>query len=159
VLQENSFVNANGFIDTKGGETNLKFGWDELNFYVGYTYTDTRQHFNSQNIWQPFTPKRLLYLDLAYEVENNFRAGIEADYVNQQRLSSETIGKGCFVFGFLFEKIWKQINAYINAENFTDRRQTRWDTINTGAIINPAFKEIYAPLDGIVINTGVKIKV
>lgn len=158
VLQNNSFVNANGFINTKGGETNLKFSMDELNLYVGYTYTDTRQNFNGQNIWQPLTPKHLLYLDLAYEAENNYRAGIEADYTSRQRLSDGTTGRGYFVFGFLFEKIWKHINAYINAENFTDRRQTRWGAIYTGTITDPIFKQIYAPLDGIVINAGLKIK-
>ena len=158
VLQNNLFVNANGFIDTKGTETNLKIGLDELNLYIGYTYTDTRQHFNAQNLWQPLTPKHLLNIDLAYEVENNFRTGIEADYISEQRLSDGTTGRGYFVTSFLFEKIWKHINVYINAENFTDQRQTKWNSIYTGTITNPTFKEIYAPLDGIVINAGLKIK-
>ncbi len=69
-----------------------------------------------------------------------------------------TIVRGFFVLGFLFEKIWKHINICINAENFTDRRQTCWDTINEGTKTNPTFKEVYAPLDGILINSGVKIK-
>ena len=62
------------------------------------------------------------------------------------------------IYGFLFEKIWKHFNVYINAENFTDTRQTRWETIYTGTITDPKFKEIYAPLEGIVINAGIKIK-
>jgi iron complex outermembrane receptor protein len=158
ILQNNSFINANGFVDTKGVETNLKFTLDELNLYAGYTYTDTRQHFNGQNYWQPLTPKHLLYLDFAYEDEGNFRTGIEADYSSQQRLSDGTNGRGYIVCSFLFEKIWKHLNVYVNAENFTDRRQTRWDTIYTGTITNPNFRDIYAPLDGVVVNTGLKIK-
>lgn len=158
VLQNIFFVNANGFIDTKGSETNLKIGLDELNLYIGYTYTDTRQHFNAQNLWLALTPKHLLNIDLAYEVENNFRTGIEADYISEQRLSDGTTGKGYIITSFLFEKIWKHLNVYINAENFTDQRQTRWNSIYTGTITNPTFKEIYAPLDGIVINAGLKIK-
>lgn len=158
VLRNNSFINANGFIDSKGAETNLKFTLDELNLYAGYTYTDASQHFNGQNSWQPLTPKHLLYLDFAYEDEGNFRTGIEADYTSKQRLFDGTTGKGYMVMSFLFEKFWKHLDIYINAENFTDRRQTRWDTIYTGTITNPIFSDIYAPLDGIVINTGVKIK-
>ena len=73
-------------------------------------------------------------------------------------MSDGTTGKGYMVMSFLFEKIWKHLNIYINAENFTDRRQTRWDTIYTGTITNPNFRDIYAPLEGIVINAGVKIK-
>ena len=158
VLHDNSFVNAKGYIDTKGAETNLKFGLGELNLYIGYTYTDTRQHYDTQDLWQPLTPKHLLYTDLAYEDENNFRTGIEADYISEQRLTDGTRGKGYIVTSFLFEKIWKYLNVYINAENFTDQRQTKWGSIYTGAITTPTFKEIYAPLDGIVINTGLKIK-
>jgi outer membrane receptor for ferrienterochelin and colicins len=157
-LQNNSFVNANGYIDTKGVESNLKFTLDELNLFAGYTYTDTRQYFNGLNYWKPLTPKHLLYLDFAYEAEGNFRTGIEADYSSQQILSDGTTGKGYIVCSFLFEKIWKHLNVYVNAENFTDRRQTRWDKIYTGTITNPNFKDIYAPLDGVVINTGIKIK-
>ena len=158
VLQSNNFVTANGYIDTKGTETNLKMGYEEFKLYVGYTFTDTKQHFNGQNIWQSLTAKHRLNATLTYEKENNFRTGIEALYVSEQKLSDGTIGKGYVLYGFLFEKIWKHINVYINAENFTDCRQTRWDIIYTGTITNPVFKDIYAPTDGIVINSGIKIK-
>ena len=57
-----------------------------------------------------------------------------------------------------YSKMWKHFSAYINVENLTDRRQTRWDTIYTGTIANPIFKDIYTPLDGAVFNAGVKIK-
>ena len=157
VLQGNNFVNANGYIDTKGAETNLKVGFEDFKLYVGYTFTDTKQHFSGQNVWQPLTAKHRLNATLTYEKENSFRTGIEGLYVSEQRLSDGTTGKGYVLYGFLFEKIWKHINIYINAENFTDRRQTRWDTIYTGTITNPTFKEIYAPTDGIVINAGLKI--
>lgn len=158
VLQGNNFVNAIGYIDTKGTETNLKVGFEDFKLYVGYTFTDTKQHFNGRNLWQPLTAKHRLNATLIYEKENSFRTGIEGLYISKQRLSDGTTGKGYVLYGFLFEKIWKHFNIYINAENFTDRRQTRWDTIYTGTITNPTFKDIYAPTDGIVINAGLKIK-
>lgn len=158
ILQGNSFINANGNIDTKGAETNLKVGFEDLKLYVGYTFTDARQHFNGQNLWQPLTAKHRLNATLTYEKENSFRTGIEGLYVSEQQLSDGTTGKGYVLYGFLFEKIWKHFNAYINAENLTDRRQTRWDTIYTGTITNPTFRDIYAPTDGVVINAGIKIK-
>ena len=158
ILDTNTFVNANGFIDTKGSETNLKIGYKDFKVFVGYTFTDTRQHFDGNNLWQPLTAKHRLNTILTYEKENNFRTGLEGYYVSEQKLSDGTTGRGYVVFGFLFEKMWKHINVYINAEDFTDRRQTRWDTIYTGTITNPTFRDIYAPTDGIVINAGIKIK-
>jgi len=158
VLQGNSFINANGFINTKGTETNMKLGWNDLNFYLGYTFADVRQHFNGQNVWQPLAPKSHLNADLTYEKENSFRCGIEGFYVSEQRLSDGTTGKNYFIFGLLIQKMWRHLSAYVNAEDLTDRRQTRWDTIYTGTITNPMFRDIYAPLEGIVVNAGVKIK-
>lgn len=158
MLQNGLLTNASGFTDSRGAETNLKFRIDELNLYAGYTYTDTKQHFNGYDNWQPLTPKHLLYLDFAYEDENNFRTGIEADYTSKQILTDGTNGRGYMTMSFLFEKIWKHLNMYINAENFTDRRQTRWGPLYTGTLRNPLFQDIYAPTEGILINAGIKIK-
>jgi iron complex outermembrane receptor protein len=56
------------------------------------------------------------------------------------------------------EKIWNNFSLFINFENFTDTRQTRFDTIYSGSINNPTFRDIYAPVDGFVVNGGLKLK-
>jgi iron complex outermembrane receptor protein len=158
ILNGDAFVNANGHIDTKGAETNFRVTHDDLTFYLGYTYTNARQHFNGENSWLPLAARHRMNATLTYEKEDKFRTGIEGYYVSRQELSDGTIGKDYMIFGFLFEKIWERINVYVNCEDLTDRRQTRWDTIYTGTITNPTFKDIYAPLDGVVVNAGIKLK-
>ena len=56
------------------------------------------------------------------------------------------------------EKLWKNFSIFINFENFGNTRQTQFDTIFTGSITNPQFRDIYAPVDGFVVNGGIKIK-
>jgi iron complex outermembrane receptor protein len=56
------------------------------------------------------------------------------------------------------EKMWKWLSVFLNFENFTDTRQTRFDTVFTGTISNPVFRDIYAPLEGFVLNGGIKVK-
>jgi iron complex outermembrane receptor protein len=73
-------------------------------------------------------------------------------------LSDGTTGKGYITFGMLVQKMWKHLDIFINAENLTDRRQTRWGNIYTGSITNPVFRDLYAPLDGVVVNAGIRIK-
>src|SRR5690606_5708141 len=41
------FENADGTIDTKGMETNLRFTYDDFKLFVGYTYADVKTHFNN----------------------------------------------------------------------------------------------------------------
>ncbi len=158
ILQNNAFINAPGNITTQGAETNIKLTMDELGLYLGYTYTDTRQHFNGQTSRQPLTPKNRISFDAVYEIENSFRFGAESFYTGRQVLSDGTTGRDYITFGLLLQKMWKHFDLFINAEDLTDRRQTRWENIYTGSITNPNFRDIYAPLDGVVINAGIRIK-
>ena len=87
-----------------------------------------------------------------------WKAGLEAYYFSRQQLSDGTTGKPYWVTGFMLEKLWEKFSIYINFENFLDARQTRFDTIYTGTIENPVFRDIYAPLDGFVVNGGIKLK-
>ena len=54
--------------------------------------------------------------------------------------------------------MWKGLDIYINAENLTDRRQSRWENIYTGTMANPVFKDVYTPIEGVMMNAGIKIK-
>ena len=57
----------------------------------------------------------------------------------------------------MMEKIFKDYSLFLNFENFSDTRQTRYETIYSGSPANPSFNDIYAPLDGFVINGGIKL--
>lgn len=158
ILQNNSFVNAPGHLLSQGAETNVKLVMDELVFYLGYTYTDTKQYFNGLTIRQPLTPKHQFSFDSTYEIEGSFRFGAESFYTGPQLLSDGTTGKGYITFGLLVQKMWKHLDIFVNAENLTDQRQTKWGSIYNGSRSAPDFKDIYAPLDGVVINAGIRYR-
>ncbi len=151
-------VNINGHIDTKGSETNVKLGYHDLHLYLGYTYTDARIKENGVTSENVLTPKHRINAILMYEVEDEWRVGLESYFYSKQKLSDGSTGRSYTIFGLMVEKIWEKLSVFANFENFTDRRQTRFDTIYTGTISNPEFRDIYAPLDGFVMNAGVKIR-
>lgn len=152
------FINASGNIDTKGTETNIKIGYEDFKLFLGYTFTDTRLHQNGTVIENPLTPKHRLNSILMYEIEEKWKVGLEAYYFSPQKLSDGTTGKQYVICGFMVEKLWEKLSLYINFENFLDVRQTRFDSIYTGTVTNPVFKDIYAPLDGFLINGGIKFR-
>ena len=152
------FINSSGYIHTKGTETNIKIGYDDFKLFLGYTFTDTRLIENGTNTENPLTPKHRINSVLMYEIEDKWKIGLEAYYFSPQKLNDGTTGKDYVICGFMAEKIWERFSLYINFENFFDTRQTRFDNIYTGTITNPVFKDIYAPLDGFVINGGIKFK-
>lgn len=152
------FVNSPGYIHTKGTETNIKIGYDDLKLFLGYTYTDARLNQNGTNTESPLTPKHRINSVLMYEIEDKWKVGLEAYYFSPQKLNDGTMGKDYVICGLMAEKIWERFSIYANFENFLDTRQTRFDSIYTGTISNPVFKDIYAPLDGFVVNLGIKLK-
>ena len=152
------FLNADGHIDTKGAETNLRFSYEDFKLFVGYTYADVNSYYNDEKSWFPLTARHRLNNVLMYEKEEKLKIGLEAYYFSPQKLNDGAIGKAYWTFGLMGEKSWEKISLFLNFENFTDTRQTRFDNIFTGSINNPVFRDIYAPVDGFVINGGVKIR-
>ncbi|MCF0063485.1 TonB-dependent receptor plug domain-containing protein [Dyadobacter chenwenxiniae] len=151
------FENISGHIDTRGSETNLKLGYSDFKLFLGYTYTDARIRENGRHQQNFLTPKHRINSVLFYEVEEKWKAGLEAYYFSKQQLSDGKTGQEYVILGFMVERLWERFSIYINFENFLDARQTRFDNIYTGSISTPTFRDIYAPLDGFVFNGGIKI--
>ena len=152
------FLQPNGYLDTKGLETNLKLSYKDFKLFVGYTFADVQEHYNDNATTFPLVAKHRLNNVLMYEVEEKLKMGLEAYYFSPQQLNDGATGRDYWLFGFMVEKIWDKFSVFINFENFGNTRQTKFDTIYTGSITNPTFRDIYAPVDGFVVNGGLKIK-
>ena len=153
------FINVDGNLNTKGTETNLKLGYKDFKLFVGYAYTDAMVKNEGIKSRNPLTAKHRLNNVLMYEVEEKWKIGLEAYYYSPQQLTNGTTARDYWVFGVMIEKLWENFSIYSNFENFTDTRQTRFGSIYTGSLSNPVFKDIFAPLDGFVVNAGIKIKI
>lgn len=150
--------NIPGHVATKGSETNIKIGYDELALYLGYTYTDARMYNNGIIVESPLTPKHRFNAALVYEAEGKWKFGSELYHFSDQKLTDGRTGRGYWLYGLVVEKIWKKFSLYINFENFGDIRQTKFENIYSGTVTNPVFKDIYAPLEGFVVNGGIKLR-
>lgn len=152
------FINAKGHFDSRGMETNIKLGYSDFKLFLGYTLTKAYLHEGNVETENYLTSRHRFNSVLLYEVEDKWKVGLEAYYFSKQQLSDNTTGRAYWITGFMVEKLWKNFSLYINFENFTDTRQTKFDTIYTGSISNPQFRDIYAPLDGFVVNGGAKLR-
>jgi outer membrane receptor for ferrienterochelin and colicins len=93
-----------------------------------------------------------------YEIEGKLRIGSELYHFSRQLLNDGSEGSDYWLYGLVAEKEWKHISRYIYFENIGSVRQTKFETIYTGTVTNPVFKDIYAPLDGFVMNEGILLK-
>lgn len=150
--------NISGHIDSKGTETNIKLGYKDFKLFLGYTYTETKIHNGGLYTTKTLTPRDKINAVLFYEADEKWKIGLEGYYFSPQKLGDGTTGRDYWLCGFMAERLWKKMSIYVNFENILNVRQTRYETIYTGTVTNPVFRDIYAPLDGFVVNGGIKIK-
>ena len=154
------FSQPQDYLDSKGTEINAAWFWNDFKLFLGYTRTDVEEHGLVGVSESTLIPEDRVNAVFVYEREDDFRIGLEAYYFGQQTLNDGSIGRDYWIFGLMMEKIYSEdYSLFLNFENFTDTRQTRYEQINTGTLLNPVFNDIFAPLDGFVINGGVKIRI
>jgi iron complex outermembrane receptor protein len=158
VQNQFEFNQSEGFIASKGIELNLKWGYKDFKLFTGYTFADVNRTNNNTTVQMPLVAKHRLNNVLMYEKHGNFWLGLEAYYFSPQKLNDGEIGQSYWIFGLMSEKRFSDMfSVFLNFENFTDTRQTAFDTVYRGNIENPQFRDIYAPVDGFVINGGIKL--
>jgi len=152
------FMQPDGYIDTKGIELNAKLTYSDFKLFVGYTLADVNQQMNGVLTAFPLVAKHRLNNVLMYELDEKLKVGLEAYYYSKQKLNDGETGQSYWICGLMAERLWEHFSVFVNFENLFDTRQTRFSNIYTGSVSNPVFRDIYAPVDGFVINGGIKIK-
>ena len=153
------FTQQSGATKASGAELNLIFGFGEIRYFLGYTYVDASEEIDTGDQDLALVSQHRVNNVLVWEREDNFRVGLEAYYFSSQRRTGDVNGESYWIYGVMTEKkIGETVTAFLNFENFTDTRQTRFENINTGTLQNPQFRDVYAPLDGFVINGGFRIQ-
>jgi outer membrane receptor for ferrienterochelin and colicins len=152
-----SYINAGKPLNTKGFETYVAVIHDGLEMYLGYTYTIAKQFYNPLQPFVPLSAKSKFAAVISNEFSSRLRACIEASYTGKQYLDNGTKTTGYLVAAGMIRYDIKNISLVLNCENIFDYRQTRKESIVYGSITNPSFKQIWAPVDGRVINLSARI--
>lgn len=150
-------VNASKPVDTKGFETYVALSHNALEIYLGYTFTDAQKKYDAAHPHVSLSAKNKFASVIAYEFGNNFRAGIEASYTGKQYLDDNSTSSPYLFAAAMVRYDIKNISFVLNSENIFDYRQTRKENIFYGSVSNPSFKQIWAPIDGRVINLSARI--
>ncbi|MCX2431293.1 TonB-dependent receptor [Pedobacter sp. GR22-10] len=163
LLQDNQgafhFENTTQPVQSRGFETNAKIIFKEnFKLFAGYTFTDAKADYLPviQNI--RLLPQNKVNLALLYEKERNFKLGLEGYFTDRQYLYNNQLTSAFWEFGFMAEKVFGKISIFINAENFTDTRQSRYKSVVNGSHLNPSFDDIWTHTEGRTFNGGIKLK-
>ena len=110
----------------------------------------------------PLTPRHSAGLVGMWEKEGVARFGIECYYTGQQRLEYNpyrAFSSPYVIFGAMGERrVAAHVKVFLNLENLGNVRQSRWDPmlLPSRAVDGRWTVDAWAPLDGRVINGGVR---
>jgi iron complex outermembrane receptor protein len=130
---------------------------------ASYAYVCARQWESVSRADVPLTPRHSFALVAVWEKDGRGRVGGELYYTGRQRLEANPYrasSPAYVIVGFLGEKRFGRIRLFLNAENLTNVRQTRWDSL-----LRPSQTadgrwtvDAWAPLDGRAFNGGMRIE-
>jgi iron complex outermembrane receptor protein len=157
-------VNADGPTRTWGSELLLR--WHDGPLHVTGTHTWLRSREDDPEAGGrrevPLTPRHALGVVGMWEDEERGRIGVEAYYTGRQSLDDNPYrdeSRPYVVFGVLAERRIGRARAFVNFENLLDVRQTRHDPLVLPARSREGrwTTDVWAPLEGRVINAGVRL--
>jgi iron complex outermembrane receptor protein len=134
-------------------------------FSVTATYTYVRARETVEAIEQdvPLTPRHSAGIVGMWEAEDAGRVGIEWYYTGRQTLEENPfrpVSEPYRILGLLAEKQFGRLRVFINGENLTGVRQTRWDPQlrPTRAADRRWTVDAWAPLEGRTVNGGLRVR-
>jgi iron complex outermembrane receptor protein len=128
-----------------------------------YTYVQSREYENGATVDAPLTPRHSAGVVGMWEREDVGRLGVELYYTGVQRLEANPYAdrsEPYVVLGLLGERQLGHFRLFINGENLTGVRQTRWQPLirPNRAADGRWTVDAWAPLEGRNINGGLRLQ-
>ena len=149
--------NADKSVNTWGAQTYSRIKIDELEIYLSYVYTNVRKLYQANQT--PFcTPKHDLSNTNMYELNKHWQLGLENSLVAGQVDQNYHAVPAYYIMAAMVQYKTGHFSFVLNGENLFDVRQSRYESLYSGSIGNPQFHQLWAPVEGRIINFSVNWK-
>jgi iron complex outermembrane receptor protein/outer membrane receptor for ferrienterochelin and colicins len=96
---------------------------------------------------------------ISYVINDHWKIGLEGSLIGKQYLDIGSPTRPYFLMSSSIHYTIKKVTLVLNGENLLNVRQTHWGPDVFAPFTRPRFAEIWAPVDGVVINFSILIKI
>ncbi|GAB3300596.1 hypothetical protein GCM10027511_15830 [Hymenobacter humi] len=153
-----AWFNAGAPTVSQGLESYGRLRYEGTELYLGYLFTYARRRYDPANPNVPLAARHKLATVATQEFGEHLAAGIEASYTGRQYLEDGSSRPGYPIAAALVRYHTGPWTFILNGENLFDYRQTRREAVVLGDRTNPDFPELWAPVEGRVLNVSVNWK-
>jgi outer membrane receptor for ferrienterochelin and colicins len=156
-------VNLPGLTRTRGTELLLRMRHEPFVLMASHTYVHATEAdaTGSGRRAVPLTPRHQAGLIAMIEEHGVGRAGVEVYHIGRQPLDDDPYreeSRAHTILGLLFERVFGRARVFLNLENLTDTRQTRYQSLlrPMSTATGRWTTDVWAPLEGRLFNGGVR---
>jgi iron complex outermembrane receptor protein len=156
-------INATGPTKNRGAELLATLRKAPFTVTGSYTYVRASEvEPGTGRVEVPLTPRQSLGITGMWEKEDVWRVGLECYFTGEQRLEYNPYRNSSLPYVLVGAMAERRVSAhmklFLNLENLTNVRQTRWDPLllPAQAVDGRWTVDAWAPLDGRVVNGGAR---
>jgi iron complex outermembrane receptor protein len=157
-------ANARGPVRTGGSELIARYHRDDLDIIATHMFVWSTEPDPNTTVRRevPLNPRHTAGLDFLWEIEHGPRLGLEFFYTGRQQLDDSpyrTESRPYLLWGGVAEWRFGKARLFINVENLSDVRQTKYDPLVRRARGPEGLWTVdeWGPLDGRVVNGGLRL--
>jgi outer membrane receptor for ferrienterochelin and colicins len=127
--------------------------------YLGYTFVYPRKGSGLGQSYLTITPLNRGASIVAYQINKHWKVGVEGSVIGKQYLDFGGPARPFFLLASSIHYKVKKITLVLNGENLLNVRQSHYAPVVGPPYIRPRFAELWAPLDGAVVNFSILVKI
>jgi iron complex outermembrane receptor protein len=173
-LDEVQLVNADDPTRTQGIDASVRIRANPLRFTASYSYIDATRpeigviegvDFSVDTTFRrvvPLNPRHSGGVEVALESQNNLLVGVEGRYTGRMALSDTlySLSKQYVTLDARVEKHISRAILFVYGKNLTNVKQGQFNPVllSASGAAGGWTRDAWAPLDGLVVNAGVRVK-
>ena len=148
--------NATSPLRTYGSDSYVRLTGEDLELYLGYTWTHALRTYDDAHPFLPVTPPHRVSFVIMYEPSAKWRVGVEGSWLSRQYRDDGTRTHSYMIGALMLAHEWRRWSFVLNCENILNVLQSHYEPLYTGTRLSPDFQPLWAPVDGRVANFSVR---